>query len=177
MQTGLIDFRCEVRAYATEQPRSRRVECEEVFMVLGTSASSSLRPTTRMPPRRWSGDETNFRRCLYKSDLVTDAGTVSVADARLGPNFLRRTRARERAYAGPLVFEAVRSLNGPLKPSLKRGSIFIRRFLMKHFKCMKLAVVRPPRTRSFLHSRAQSPSLPPFLPVALSPVRLALKAL
>lgn len=98
-----------------------------------------VRATIQMPPRRWSGDETNFRRCLYKSDLVTSAGTVSAADAlSLNPS--------QTPSAGCACTQTPSFSNGPLaewlfKAELKRGSIFIRRFLMKPFKCMKLAVV------------------------------------
>lgn len=39
----------------------------------------------------------------------------------------------------------------PFKTELKRGSIFIRRFLMKHFKCMELAVALTPWHRRVTH--------------------------
>lgn len=99
---------------------------------------------TRMPPRRWSGDETNFRRCLYKSDLVS-------------------RKYRQRCNAGPRRVLSIRRTSGfprplcpfsewPLETKLKRGSIFIRRFLMKHFKCMEPTVV-PSRTSLLLRSQ------------------------
>lgn len=108
------------------------MKSKEVFMVPRTSASL-VAGATRMPPRRWSGDETNFRRCLYKSDLVTGAGTVSAAtrfvllspsrflsQVRRIPCSLHRTRVQN-----PLVPLTICSSNSPLKASQKGGQYLL----------------------------------------------------
>lgn len=121
------------------------MESMEVFM--GTPNERVVAGATRMPPRRWSGDETNFRRCLYKSDLVS-------------------RRYHQRCNAGPQRVLSIRRTSGfprplcplvewPFEIELKRGSIFIRRFLMKHLKCMKPTVVSSRgRTSPLLHSQS-----------------------
>lgn len=85
-----------------------------------------------MPPRRWSGVETNFRRCLYKSDLVTSAGIVSAATrACLSLSFLLSLSGLvefpppDVRPETPLVPLTVSSSNSPLKPSQKGGQYLL----------------------------------------------------
>lgn len=126
---------------------------------------------TRMPPMRWSGDETNFRRCLYKSDLVS---RKYCQRCNAGPRWVLSIR-RTSGFPRPLCPFS----EWPLETKLKRGSIFIRRFLMKHFKCMEPTVVPIPDLAAFTLATVpltQSPSSSDRdSPSALSPACLTLK--
>lgn len=83
---------------------------------------------------------------VYINQILFRAGTVS--SATLAPDKFSPSDARPGSPA-PFC-----SLEWPFESELKRGSIFIRRFLMKHFKCMESMVV-PSRGRAtpLLHSQ------------------------
>lgn len=71
----------------------------------------------------------------------------SLSSSSSSPHHERTHPDLPRALYGPIA-------EWPFKTELKRGSIFIRRFLMKHFKCMKLAVAPPGCCHAFVDALA-----------------------
>lgn len=108
---------------------------------------------------------------VYINQILFRAGTVSAAT--LAPDEFSPSE-RTSGFLRPLCPFA----EWPFGTELKRGSIFIRRFLMKHFKCMEPTIV-PSRNRASLLFHlplTQSPSSSDRdSPFALSPACLTLK--
>lgn len=113
---------------------------------------------------------------VYINQILLQAQVYSIVSAaQRAPVFLSLSLSRLGSLrrTSSLVPLTVRSSNSPLKPESKRGSIFIRRFLMKHFKCMEFVVAItealgvPPRAMTVFFRW--------LLTTALSPTRLTLK--
>lgn len=96
------------------------------------------------------------------NQILLQADTVNRVAPIRGASFCSSSPWRKKPRPG--------ALNDLLNRVKKRGgSIFIRRFLMKHFKCMEFTVV-PPRRTVPGHTH-------PFVWISLSPLSLFLSLL
>jgi len=159
---GLIDFRYHI-AFTSRNNRTVRRgwwAWRSIYGLLRTSASSSLEP-----PECHPGDGPGMKPIfdgVYINQILFRAGIVS--GATLAPDMFSPSYPGVRPGL-PASFDR-RLTERPFKTELKRGSIFIRRFLMKHFKCMESTVVRLAALALVTVPLTQSPS---SLPISVTP--------